>query len=146
MGTASSEGGQGTGLKAMPAKKKKGGKKKGGAKKEDDAPPPPPVVFSKRAYEDLELEARVPSFINAALAGDVEVLEEYHAKGFDIESCDCDGRTALMAAAWRGQRAALKTLLAGKCFPDKHDQEGCSGPTDTVIIPLLTECFACYPA
>jgi len=52
-------------LKAMPAKKKKGGKKKGGAKKEDDAPPPPPVVFSKRAYEDLELEARVPSFINA---------------------------------------------------------------------------------
>jgi len=64
------------------------------------------------------------SDFSQALAGDVEVLEEYHAKGFDIESCDCDGRTALMAAAWRGQRAALKTLLAGKCFPDKHDQEG----------------------
>lgn len=60
------------------------------------------------------------AFLEAALNGDIETVQEYLNAGFDVNSINATGMTALHIAAFAGQAAVAKLLLA----QDKIEIEG----------------------
>lgn len=53
----------------------------------------------------------------AASKGDNAKVRQMLRQGFAVDSCDYDGRTALMLAAAKGNEEVIQSLLAAGCDP-----------------------------
>lgn len=47
---------------------------------------------------------QLTSFLDAAANGDVDVVQDMLRQGMNPNTCDYDGRTALMIAAYKGHK------------------------------------------
>ena len=70
-------------------------------------------------------------FFNAARFGDNEVLDEFIRAGYDLNSADDKGYTALILAAYNGHGETVERLLAAgadACAEDKRGNTAWCGP------------------
>ena len=58
-----------------------------------------------------------PNCRYAASKGDNAKVRQMLRQGFAVDSCDYDGRTALMLAASKGNEDVIHSLLAAGCDP-----------------------------
>jgi len=63
-------------------------------------------------------------FFNAARFGDNEVLDEFIRAGYDLNSADDKGYTALILAAYNGHSEAVERLLAAGADACAEDKRG----------------------
>lgn len=66
-------------------------------------------IFSSGNYK-LETQELLAKWFDAAQTGEVEIIRQYISKT-DINSCDINGNTALILAAYRGRVDIIKLLL-----------------------------------
>lgn len=62
--------------------------------------------------------------LNAARAGDQEILNEFIQAGYDLNVQDAKGYTALILAAYNGRGEAVEQLLQAGADPCVEDQRG----------------------
>lgn len=72
---------------------------------------------------DLQQQLRDYLF-DAARRGDQAMLDEFIAAGFDLDSRDAKGYTALILSAYHGHAAAVEQLLAAGADPCAQDERG----------------------
>lgn len=63
-------------------------------------------------------------FFDAARHGDVEMLDEFVKSGFDLNTQDAKGYTAVILAAYNGHLPAVEQLLDAGADPCKEDKRG----------------------
>jgi ankyrin repeat protein len=63
-------------------------------------------------------------YFDAARRGDVAMLEEFIAAGYDLDSADGQGYTALILAAYHGHAGLVRRLLAAGADPCAQDRRG----------------------
>lgn len=62
--------------------------------------------------------------VEAALAGEIEVVENALEQGYKVDMPDAEGRTVLMYAAFNGQTEIAKKLIAAGAGVNIQDQTG----------------------
>lgn len=72
-------------------------------------------AFNAAALSDSD---RLLAFHNAAQAGDIAVMTTLREDGFNVDTPDSMGHTALMLAVMEGQKEAVAQLLAWKADPN----------------------------
>lgn len=83
-----------------------------------------PQKVARKAVEEKGYELSVKDLLVAAAAGDVGGLEQFHAAGFDMDTADASGNTALIKAAGAGQSQAVERLLGMGADPRKTNGVG----------------------
>lgn len=83
-----------------------------------------PQKVARKAVEEKGYELSVKDLLVAAAAGDVGGLEQFHAAGFDMDTADYAGNTALIKAAGAGQSQAVERLLGMGADPRKTNGVG----------------------
>lgn len=63
-------------------------------------------------------------YFDAARRGDTSMFEEFIAAGYDLDSADDQGYTALILAAYHGHDALVQRLLAAGADPCAQDRRG----------------------
>jgi ankyrin repeat protein len=63
-------------------------------------------------------------YFDAARSGNTSMLREFSAAGYDLNTRDEKGYTALILAAYHGQAAAVKLLLDAGADPCAEDKRG----------------------
>ena len=63
-------------------------------------------------------------YFDAVRRGDTPMLEEFIAAGYDLDSADSQGYTALILAAYHGHDALVQRLLAAGADPCVQDRRG----------------------
>lgn len=63
-------------------------------------------------------------YFDAARAGDTAMLEEFIQAGYDLDTADAKGYTALILAAYHGHLATVQRLLAAGADPCAQDLHG----------------------
>mgnify|MGYP000855418105 CR=1 FL=1 len=82
------------------------------------APPAPPATSA-------EAQAQLRSYyFDAARRGQQAMLAEFINAGYDLQTRDAKGYTALILAAYHGQSAAVDQLLAAGADPCVQDKRG----------------------
>lgn len=83
-----------------------------------------PQKVARKAVEEKGYELSAKDLLVAAAAGDVGGLEQFHAAGFDMDTADDAGNTALIKAAGAGQSQAVERLLGMGADPRKTNRVG----------------------
>lgn len=83
-----------------------------------------PQKVARKSVEEKGYELSVKDLLVAAGAGDVAGLEQFQAAGFDMDSVDSAGNTALIKASGAGQSAAVERLLGMGADPRKVNGVG----------------------
>jgi ankyrin repeat protein len=83
-----------------------------------------PQKVARKSVEAKGYELNVKDLLVAAAAGDVAGLEQFQAAGFDMDSVDPAGNTALIKAAGAGQTEAVERLLGMGADPRKVNEVG----------------------
>jgi ankyrin repeat protein len=83
-----------------------------------------PQKVARKSVEAKGYELNVKDLLVAAAAGDVAGLEHFQAAGFDMDSVDPAGNTALIKAAGAGQTGAVERLLGMGADPRKVNGVG----------------------
>lgn len=77
------------------------------------------------AAEAVQVQAQLRDYLlNAARFGDSEVLTEFIEAGFDLNTADHNGYTALILAAYNGHLEAVERLLAAGADACATDRRG----------------------
>jgi ankyrin repeat protein len=75
--------------------------------------------------ENAEVAQQLRDYLfDAARAGDAVILTEFIEAGYDLNTQDGKGYTALILAAYNGRNAAVAQLLAAGANPCTEDQRG----------------------
>lgn len=85
------------------------------------------VCANLSAAEDspVSIEQQLKSYLfNAARNGDNEILNEFIQAGYDLNSQDEKGYTALILAAYNGHLSSVEQLLAAGANPCTEDKRG----------------------
>jgi ankyrin repeat protein len=83
-----------------------------------------PQKVARKSVEAKGYELNVKGLLVAAAAGDVAGLEHFQGAGFDMDSVDPAGNTALIKAAGAGQTVAVERLLGMGADPRKVNGVG----------------------
>jgi ankyrin repeat protein len=83
-----------------------------------------PRKVARKSVEAKGYELNVKDLLAAAAAGDVPGLEQFQGAGFDMDSVDPAGNTALIKAAGAGQAGAVERLLGMGADPRKVNGVG----------------------
>jgi hypothetical protein len=70
-------------------------------------------------------QQRLTAFLDAASAGEVEVVQDMLRQGMSPNTADYDGRTALMVAAYRGHKVRVCVCHDGCCIPGTQGEVVC---------------------
>jgi ankyrin repeat protein len=74
--------------------------------------------------DQAETEANVRAFLNAALEGDLRLIESLIAKGVDVNTRNVSGRTALHYASFRDHGEIIEYLVKQGALVDLKDKGG----------------------
>lgn len=84
-----------------------------------------PLWAAESPSEAEVVHAQLRDYLfNAARAGDSEMLDEFIRAGYDLNSADPRGYTALILAAYNGHLDAVEQLLAAGADPCQQDARG----------------------
>lgn len=83
-----------------------------------------PQKVARKAVKEKGYELSVKDLLVAAAAGDVAGLEHFQTAGFDMDSVDPAGNTALIKASGAGQGQAVERLLGMGADPRKINGVG----------------------
>lgn len=104
----------------------------------------PPKAFAEQRADARADSKLVPTLVALAKSGDLQAAKALRAQGADLEVVDAEGRTALMWAAVRRDRAFVQWLLEQKVSLTQRDRQGLSAADyagqvgDAEIAKLLT--------
>lgn len=86
------------------------------------------VLMAAQAHAELapqEVQAQLRAYLlQAARLGDDAILDEFIEAGYDLETADDKGYTALILAAYHGHRDSVERLLAAGADPCAQDKRG----------------------
>ena len=82
-----------------------------------------PATVSSNDAEQVQIQLR-DYFFNAARFGDSEVLTEFIQAGYDLNTADEKGYTALILAAYNGHSDTVEQLLAAGADACAEDNRG----------------------
>ncbi|RSD30561.1 ankyrin repeat domain-containing protein [Vibrio pectenicida] len=87
-------------------------------------------LLAANANIEQEYQSLVGLFFDAARVGDNEVLETFVSQGFPIDQRNNQSYTALMVAAYQGNKDSVRLLLdsgANACLQDKRGNTALMG-------------------
>ncbi|MDQ7984736.1 ankyrin repeat domain-containing protein [Pseudomonas sp. G34] len=84
-----------------------------------------PLLAATPAPDAERIQAQLRDYyFQAAREGNVAMLDEFIAAGYDLDTADEKGYTALILAAYHGHRDAVERLLAAGADACAQDQRG----------------------
>jgi len=87
-------------------------------------------LLAAKANIEQEYQSLVELFFDAARIGDNQVLETFVSQGFPIDQRNNQSYTALMVAAYQGNKESVRILLdsgANACLQDKRGNTALMG-------------------